>query len=495
MSVMVKINDTDRSSLVLTRYLKVERIIDEVMDSCSFKIRKNSTIDPAFLDDIKIYDGADLIFGGVIVDIEYDYETVSEKGVLINIKALDYSYLLEKRLISKTYEDETIHDIIADMLATNATEFDADNSLVDIVIDKVVFNQVSISQAIKRLADLLNYRWFVDVNKSVNLFEKEKNSAPEDLTDTSGNYVYKSLKRKASGAQLVNRVKIRGGEYEGEVYTDSITVSGNATKSFQLPYKMANLTVKLNTVSQSVGVDFINDFTDKDVLYNYNNQSFRFETALTAGDVIEFGGNPKIRVFAIAEDSDSRNAYDVHEKMLRDNDITSNTIARKRASAELYAYAQPLVDASFFTYNKFLEVGMSILLNKTVSNSSDTLIISKLTYKMLDPNTFGYKVELVSNKRLDLISMLSKLLQPDSLGIDETETSEEIFADNASIQIQEDIEVVTPVEDFESVEMQEEILVDPFDPANIVWVFGYYFPISDSDPKRMAKFDRDATFS
>ena len=495
MSVILKINDIDRSDLALTRYLKVEKIIDDAMDTCSFKMRKNDTVTPVFLDDIKVYDGTDLIFGGVIVDIDYDYQSIGEKGVLITIKALDYSYLLEKRLISKTYESETIHDIIADMLSTNATDFDADNATIAISVDKVVFNQISIAQAIKRLADLLNYRWYVDVNKSVHLFEKESKTAPENLTDTSGNYVYRSLRRMASGAQLVNKVKIRGGEYEGDLYTDSITVSGNASKSFNLPYKMANLTVKLNTVAQDVGVDFINDFSADDVLYNYGNQSFRFETALTAGDIIEFSGNPKIRVFAIAEDSDSSDAYGVHEKMLRDNDINSNAIARKRASAELYAYAQPLVDASFFTYDKFLEVGMSILVTKTVSGSADTLIISKLSFQMLDPNTLGYKVELVSNKRLDLISMLSKLLQPDSLDVDETETSEEIFADTASIEIQEDIEVVTPVEDFESVEMQEEILVDPFDPANIVWVFGYYFPLSDSDPKRMAKFDRDATFS
>ena len=491
--IQVKVNDVAINNLLYDS-IKVDRVLDNSRDSASFSIR-NGSADISFLDDVKIYDGDDLIFAGVVIDIEYQNETVSSKGIILNIKASDYSYLLEKRLISKTYENQTIHEIIADVLSTNAPLFNADNSQVNIEVDKIVFNQISIALAIQRLADLLNYRWYVDVNKSVFLFEKTNKSAPENLTDTSNNYVYRSLKRTASGSQLINRIKIRGGEYNGDVYTDSITVSGSVSKSFKLPYRMADLTIKLNTVVQVVGVDFINDFTDKDVLHNFQDQSFRFENALTDGDVIEFSGNPKIRVFAIAEDSDSKNAYGVQEKMIRENDIKSNSIARKRASAELYAYAQPLVDASFFTYNKFLDVGMSIKIQSDNSGADDTLLVSKITYKLIDPYTFGYKVDCVSNKRYDLITTLAKLLQPDDLDSNESEVSEEIYADSASVEIQEDIEVVTPVEDFESVEMQEEILVDPFDPANIVWVFGYYFPLSDSDPKRMAKFDRDATFS
>lgn len=491
--ISVYINNIRVDNITLES-LKVDKVIDNQRDSASFKMRKG-VITPEFLDIVKVYDGLDVIFAGVVVDVDYDNQTVEEKGIMMSVKASDFGYILEKRLIGKTYENETIHNIIADMLSTNAPLFNADNASVGIEVDKIVFNQVPISQAIQRLADLLNYRWFVDTNRSIHFFEKTEKLAPENLTDTSGNYVYRSLKRKATGSQLINRIKIRGGEYDGDTYTDSITVTGNVSKSFNLPYKLSDLTVKVNTVVQTVGIDFINDFTSYDVLYNYQNQSFRFDTALSNGDVIEFSGKPKIRVFAIAEDSDSVNAYGIQEKLIRENDIKSNEIARKRASAELLAFAQPLVDASFFTYNKFLEVGMNIKIKSDNSGADDSLLISKISYQLIDPFTFGYKIDCVSNKRYDLITTLSRLLQPDDLDINESETSEEIYADNAEIEVEEDIEVVNPFEDFESVEIQEDILQDPFTPDSIEWVFGYYFPTSDSDPKRMAKFDRDATFS
>jgi hypothetical protein len=495
MSVNLKINNIDRTEYILFEGFKVSNVLDNQRNSSNFRIRKTDDFSIDFLDDIKIYDGDTLIFAGVVVDIEYQNQTISSSGIILSIKASDYGYLLEKRLIGKTYNNETIHDIVADMLATNAPLFNANNAQVNIEVDKIVFNQISIATAIQRLADLLNYRWYIDVNKSVHLFEKTTTEAPENLTDTSGNYVYESLKRKALGAQVVNRIKIRGGEYDGDTFTDSITVSGNASKSFNLPYKMSDLTVSVNTVSKTVGVDFINDFSSYEVLHNFQNQSFRFENPLTAGDVIEFSGKPKIRVFAISEDSDSKEAYGAQEKIIRENDIKSNSIARKRAAAELYAYAQPLIDAKFFTYNKFLELGMSIKLESESSGADDTLIISKIGYKLIDPMTFGYKIELVSNKRFDLITTLAKLLQPEELDIDESETSEEIFADTLNVSIQEEHELVTPVEDFLSVEFQEQHLLNAVDPDDIVWVFGYYAPTSDTDPKRMAKFDRDATFS
>jgi len=492
--VSVYIND-ERIENILVNTLKVSKVLDNKRDQVNFKIRNNGVIVPNFRDVIKIYDGLDLIFSGIVIDVKSENETISSKGVMLEVKGADYGYLLEKRLIGKTYENQSIHDIIADMLSTNApTGFNADNAQVGIEVDKVVFNQIPIATAIQRLADLLNYRWYVDENKSVHLFEKTQEKAPQDITDTSGNYIYKSLRRTASGSQLINRIKIRGGEYDGEIYTDSITVSGNATKSFNLPYKVSDLSVSLNGVAQDVGVDNINDFTNYDVLYNYQNQSFRFETALADGDIIEFSGRPKIRVFAIAEDTDSVEAYGVQEKMIRENDIRSNKIARKRASAELYAYAQPLIDAQFETYNKFLELGMNINVQSNASGADDTLIISRIDYRLIDAETFMYKVELVSNKRMDLISMLAKILQPDELDIDEAETSEEIYADNAEMGIEEDITVVNPIEDFDSFEVQEDILIDPVAPEDIEWIFGYYHPTSDTDPKRMAKFDRTAKF-
>ena len=69
-------------------------------------------------------------------------------------------------------------------------------------------------------------------------------------------------------------------------------------------------------VEQVVGIDNMNDFTDKDVLYNYQADSIRFENALSDGDIIKFSGYKKYLVMAQVEDADSINAFGLRENLL-----------------------------------------------------------------------------------------------------------------------------------------------------------------------------------
>jgi hypothetical protein len=492
--IQTKINSTDRTSLIYTDSLTVEQQLTNLVDTCSFKLRKNTTFNPSYGDDIEVYDGTTQIFGGTILKVDESTLSAGDKGIVYQITAVDYTYEMDKKLVSKTYENETIKDIITDILSEYAPDFDADNVDSGFEIKKIVFNQIPTSQCIKKLAEATRYDWYVDENKSVHFFEKSTNTAPFDLTDTDGNYIYKSLSRIIDGSQIVNTVKVRGGEYNGDTYTDSITVSGDATKSFKLPYKMANLTIEVNSVSQTVGVDFIDDFTNKDVLHNFQDQSFNFENSLNDGDVIEFSGNPKIRVFAISEDTVSKSKHGTIEKLIRDNSIKDNTVARRRANAELYAYAEELIEARFTTYTSGLRAGMKINIQSDNRDSNDDLIIKRLKFRARTPETFYYEADCITTKTVDLITMLAKILEPETLDIDEVEVSEQIFADTADISITADEGIIPPEEDFNDIEIQEDINLNPIDPEDIEWVYGYYFPTSDSDVKRMAKYDRDAKY-
>lgn len=495
MSVTIQINSGDQSDNIDFESLSVEQNLSSLVDTASFMTRKygSRTLKPAYGDDLKVFDGSSQIFGGTILKVEEIPES-GGGGMVYQVEAVDYSYEMDKKLASQTYASQTIKEIITDLLSNYASAFNADNVESGFTIDKIVFNQISVSQCIKQLAEIVQYDWYVDENKSVHFFSKYSKSAPFDLTDTSGNYVYKSLKRTTDGSQVVNRVKVRGGEYNGDAFTDSITVSGNDSKSFKLPYKMANLTVSVNSVSKTVGIDFIDDFTAKDVLYNYQDYTIRFENALTDGDVIEFSGNPKVRVFAISEEPSSVASYDQIEKLIRDDNIKDNAVARRRAAAELYAYQEPIIDAKFYTYNSGLRTGMLINLDSARRDCDDDLLIKKIAFRMIDPDTFGYAVECVSTKRYGLVELLQKMLQPEQPDTEESEVSEEIFTDTADVNIAEEHEVVSPQEDYATITIEESISLNPFPPANIVWVWGYYFPTSESDVKRMARWGRDATW-
>ena len=500
MSITIKINNVNRETLIDYLSLNVKKIIGNRRNICSFKTRKygNRTFVPVYDDDIKIYDDGVLVFGGTVLNAEQSVES-SAAGVVYKVDCTDYGYELDKDFASITYENKTIFDIITDLLGTYAPDFNADNVQSTYLIEKIVFNQVPLSTCIQRLADTVQYDWYIDEEKSIHFFAKYSKISPFNLADDDGNFVPKSLKRQADGSQIVNTIKINGGEYdEINRYEDIITVNGSDQKSFELKYKMSSVRVWVDNgggyVAQDVGLSFEDSFTDYDVLQSFQDRSIEFENALNDGDLIKYDGFRKARVFAIAQDPSSVTQYGVIDKHLRDNSIQSNAIARKRANAELYAYAQKRIALKFKTYLPGLNPGQLINFLSTRFDCDDDLIINTVNFKPLTPFKFQYEVDCISTKDYDLIDILRKLLEPEPLDIDENETSEEIFADTAPILITTDEELISPQEDFADIIVNEDITLNPFPPGNLNFVYGYYFPASDSDVNRMGKYDRDAIY-
>lgn len=494
--VTINIESVDRSDIIQWESLRVDQNLTSLVDTANFSIRKygTRTYTPAVGEEVEIYEGANKIFGGTILDFGERVE--ASVGVVYDINCVDWTYSFDSLLVAKSYENITIEDIIDDIVAnfTDGT-FTTVNSSSTFLIEKIVFNQVSPSSCLKRLANVVNYDWYIDEDKDIHFFAKSTEVAPFDLQDDSGNYVYKSLARKVDGSQLANKVLVRGGEYDGDLYTDVKTVKGNDTKSFELPYKFSNLTIELDTgsgfVSQTLGIDFIDDFTSVDVLYNYNEKTIKWENPLADGDQIEYSGNPKIPVLAVAEDSASVLQFGVKEKLIRDTSIEDLTTARRRATAELNVYAEELEDANFKTYTSGLRAGMAINVSSVVRGCDTDFLIKKLTFSAYDPNTFKYKATLVTTRRYGLIELLQSVLEPESRQADDREVAEIIKTDTQTVTITELIEVTLAVEDIQTLIITETITKDALG-AGIepTWVLAPYIPTPyPTDPKREGRLD------
>ena len=498
--MQVIINTIDRTDHVVANTLMVRQNLTSQVDTAKFTIRKygSRTYTPSYGDSVAVYDGAKKIFGGSVLSINESLLSGSQ-GLSFDIDCVDHTYEMDKLLVSRVYENQSIKDIVADVINTYAPTFDESGVSSTFIIDKIVFNQVTISSCLKKLAEIIRNDWYVDENKKVWMIDKYSDTAPFGLTDTAGNHVVKSLVRLIDGSQIVNRVKIRGGEYDGATFTDVITVKGNNSTSFTLPYRFSDLTIELDTgsgyIAKTVGIDNIDDFTSKDVLYNFQEKTIRFQSALLDNNKIRFSGKPKVRVFGVAEDPDSIAQYGKIEKLLRDNSIQSNAIARRRASAELYAYSDKLIEARFNTYQSGLRAGMTLNVQSDIRGNNDDLIIKSITFKPLDHTNFAYSVECISSKRYDLMQILSKLLEPEPLNTDEAEVSEEIFTDTQSVSITEEIDFVAAFEDdTQSVTISENTLLNPVLPANVEFVWSDYTPTGQTDTKRPGRFDISLTF-
>ncbi len=493
--IILKVNGTDRSSLVARDSLQIDQVLTSQVDTAVFNILKygSRSFVPAVGDDIGIYQDTTKIFGGTIASIK-ETEVSPADGLVFEVTATDYTALLDSKLASETYTNQTVAYIINDLVTKYASGFTSVNATSSFSIAKIVFNQVSLSQCFKRLADILRYDWYVDEVKDVHFFSKFTNAAPYNLTDTSGNYVNETLEREIDGTQIANTVKVRGGEYDGSTYTDKITVNGNNSKTFVLPYKFSNLAITVNGVSKTVGIDNIDDFTTKQVLYNFTEKIIRFNAVLADGDQIQFSGNPKVPVLAIATDNTSIATYGVKEKLIRDTTIQDLSIARKRASAEVDAFKDPISSLKFDTITPGLRTGMVINLNSTIRSTTTDFIISTVHFEARTLADFKYSVEVVTTRQFGLIELLQQLLQPDPQQADDAEVAETIRTDTATVTIAELISVVSPYLDQVTVTIAESILKDPLG-AGVAptWVLANYTPTSQTDTKRMGRLDYSLT--
>jgi len=483
-------NQIDQESLV------VEKNITNQVHTASFRYTKfgTRTYSPEISDVVEVYDGATKIFKGLVVKVK-EYSQGPD-GLTYNIDCASSAHKLTARLFSGAFINKTVKEIIEEVVTESASEFTTNNVESNFLIKNIVFSQLPVFDIMKRLADILRYDWYVDESDDIHFFAKFSTPTPYDLTDSSGNYVYKSLVREIDGSQIVNKVIVRGGEYNGAELSGVITVTGNDSNIFSLPYKFANLGIELDTgsgyVAQSIGIDFINDFSGGyNLLYNYNEKSIRFENNLSNGTKIRYTGNPKRRVLSLDIDEASINEYGLKERFITDTSIQDQDTARKRAAAEINTYKDGVEDTKFKTYTAGLEVGMSINLTSTLRNTAEiNYVIKRIRFSPLDSNNFGYEVELVTTKKLDLIDILQKLLQPDN-AYDEQSIAEVLETDTATITIQELIAVVEPVTDYLTITINEEIEADPLGAGvEPVWVLADYFPTSITDVKRVGLLDR-----
>jgi hypothetical protein len=486
---------TDLTSQIDQNQFQVQQVIGTQKNTTTLFYKKfgSRSYAPSVFDTVLIQDGTATIFGGRVVTITETPVNPAD-GIVYQLDCADYSIDLDAMLVSQEYDGMTIGAIIADILANFATGFTGNNVSCGFPITKIIFNQVTVSQALKRLANIVQYDWYVDPRKDIHFFSKYTKLAAFNLTDTSGNYVNKSLQVKSDGTQIANSIKVRGGTYQGATFSDTITVKGSVTSSWVLPYKFveSTLTITINGVSKTVGSYGSSTFATKDVLYKSSDQSIQVQTPLSDGSTIAFSGTPIIPVLAIASDAASIALYGTREKLITDTSIVDIDTARVRAAIELVAYANPQGELDFDTYTPGLNIGQVINLTSAIRGINEDYIIRQMTCQVRTPTSLTYSIVAVSVRAFTFIDVLTALLQPPDMPIDPNEVSEIIKTDLATLTIGESITLhATPDHtDAATVTIGEVVAHDPLGTGvSPTWVLGPYIPSGTSDTKRVINID------
>ncbi|MFA6006925.1 MAG: hypothetical protein WC764_04360 [Candidatus Paceibacterota bacterium] len=279
-------------------------------------------------------------------------------------------------------------------------------------IGSVKFNYESVSSAIKQVAEMVGCDWYIDPVRVLHFFAPLTEPAPFGLTDTSANFAWDSLDVSQDSATVKNQIYVRGGEYQG-ASTDFDTDADGVSLNYRSPYRIKNLTVTVAAVSKTVGVDNLADPASYDCLYNFMEKTLKFKTATkpTAGQLIKMTGNPMIPVIIKKGDASSIATHGIYEFLILDKTILTQQGARDRASAELTAYRDTLIEGSFTTDTTGLRAGQTISIAIAARGISDTYIVQSVYFRTKSPTGFIYDIKIVSTRSFGVIEYLLGLLR------------------------------------------------------------------------------------
>lgn len=419
MSISLTIAGVDKTRQIQADSLRIDNILTNKRDTAIFSILNNTgdTYMPNSGSEVVIMDGVTKIFGGIITGIE---SKAGAYGIIVHaITCQDYTRLLDHKLVANSFTGQTVNDIIT-FLKDNyfPTGFTINNVDANVVIEYVAFNYKPLAQCLQDLANTINYDWYVDYDKDVHFFAKEANPAPFGLTDSNGNYYYDSLVIRRDNSQIRNSIVVRGGEYIGSQLTTEILTTGT-DDIYPLPYKFSDFAATLSATHLHVGVDYLNDPDDFDALYNFQEKILRFKDTDTpsASKTLKISGKPYLPVIIKYRSAAHINAMisaeggdGVYEYLIKDSSINSREGAIQRAQAEIMAYATTLSEGEFITETAGLSAGMVINIQSTSRGISEDFIINKVTTTQKGPDTFVYKISLITTRTMDLVDVLRMLI-------------------------------------------------------------------------------------
>lgn len=496
MSIVVKTKKsgegsfTDRSSQIRWDSLAIRQAITKEVDSANFTLEKfgSKNYKPEAGDGIIIEYNSVKVFAGFIVRV---MEGVSGRALIYECECRDYTDLLDDKLVSKTYAAQTIAQIISDIVSNfSGPGITTNNVSGTETVDSITFDNLEPSKCIQKLADIFNKDWYIDYDKDIHFFKRGNEAAPFGLTDAGNKYIFDSLKISRDKTQIKNSIIIEGGEEKStSTFTEKFIGDGNQ-HTFKLAYKYADVSLKINSIDKTVGIDGIDDFTTKDALFNYQMQTLRFNPSSppASGAVIEFTGKYYFPIVTKVREANSitnnrEKQFRIIERKIKDRDT-----ARERAKAEIYAYANQLSEGEFRTYETGLRAGHKINIQSDIRSLNEDFLINNLEGKALTPQKIEWRANLVSVKTYEIIDLLGEIFNKQNDDIDPNQIINSAEFVERTLKITRTITVASAQEILRNLTIAR--VINNYIDNPPTWVAGNYQPTGSSDRKRPAFADQ-----
>lgn len=420
-------NGTDITAQVSPSGFGIEDQRNSTRDTFNFTIEKQpGGFTPLLNAEIIVTRDGERIFGGSILSLETSVE--APPTVTYAVECVDFTYQLDRKLITERFIDQSIEDIIAFLGANYAPTFTVTGVRAPQEVARISFNRLTFSECLDKLAKLNNFYWYVDYFKDIHFFAKNDEVAPFNLTDTSGNYIPETLRIRSDLSQLRNIIQVIGSEQATSPRTTKHAGDGSKTE-FPTNFKFAEEpTVTVNGVAKTVGLENI-DVSGFDCYWSFQQKYIRFDpTAIPpvptspATTNINITGNPLVPLIAIVPDNDSIAQFGEFEHAIVETSLLTQDQTIDRGIAQLEAFASALNEAQFDTYTPGLRSGQIININSALHGVDADYVVQGVSFTPY-PNGSEldgiWSVTLASTATMNLVDTLRSLLKKEELEDDE----------------------------------------------------------------------------
>ena len=343
----------------------VDRSMGEYNSSSNFEIllpNYNGQYDDTFTlnDDVIIYAeqtiGVPTIknFRGIIERITYTGKEMKER---IRLTGRDYGAVLQDIMVSpRAFKEQEASKIVEALLIQNINGGEitwTDVNSTTTTFDKIIFNNISVFDAIKELSELSGFYFYVDTDKNLHFLEKD--TVPSGLTFNNRNITNAVF--KTTDDEIFNNVVVYGdrqltgaqevfGIQTGSVYTLDDRPSNTLVTGS--PYIPTN-------ILQPGGILNINDplYDDVKWLVDYDARQVVLTSGLIAGDNIGWAGSGiyidyqrSSPLIAIRQDTTSQTNYGIKDKIIVDRNIKTQEEVNVKADKILLEHKNPKIQGN-----------------------------------------------------------------------------------------------------------------------------------------------------
>ncbi len=388
------------------------------------------------------------IFRGIIENIQFSGQEQSEELI---ISGRDYGAVLQDVIVSpRIFKKTEASEIIKSLMRQNAIGTGITHNSVDatgITIDKITFNGVSLYDAIKQLAEITDYYFYVDEDKDLNF--KQKDNVSSGLTFDNTNVTQSVFSN--SDEDIFNEVKVLGARQE--TFTQQIFDS-TAGSVYTLTDKPYNVKVQISGTStilyQPGGILNISNPAVDNVQFmvDFNSKQIILTSGTVAGDnLIDTGSSVLVDYFRSTpliktqKDIASINSYGLKKKEITDKNIADLSEATDIANAYITEHKDPTIEG-ILTIRNVADItpGETCVVDvpfHDVDNKTYSMI--RAQYIFTPENNFSDEVLslTVNRKVLDFVDMFKqhelRLRSLETSEVESSITNVEVFTGSIGI--------------------------------------------------------------